>query len=61
MVDVSYYPKDPCTAPLWTLVPNTIPGITLGTKVLKWAVHGLFGLQEGIQLKGSKFHTRAPK
>ena len=30
------------TAPLWTLVTNSIPGIVVGTRVAEWAVHGLF-------------------
>ena len=29
---------------LRNLVPKTIPGIVFGTRVLKWAVYGPFGM-----------------
>ena len=35
-------PKGLSTAHLRTLVPNTIPGIVFGTRILKWAIYGFF-------------------
>ena len=34
---------------LGTLVPNTIPEVVFGTRVLKWAVDGPFGLYKGTK------------
>ena len=47
-----YLPKGPYTAHLRTLGPKTIPGIVIvfGPRVLKWAVYGLFGPQDGHHL-----------
>ena len=39
------YPKGPYTACLKTAVPEAIPGILFGTRVLKWAVYGPFGIE----------------
>ena len=47
MASASPFPKGPYTAHLKTLVPNTIPGIVFGTRVLKWAVYGVFGFVLG--------------
>ena len=42
---VSILPKDPYTAHVRTLVPKTIPGMVFGTRVLKRAVYGPFGIR----------------
>ena len=41
-------PQGPYTAHLRALVPRVIPGIVFGTRVLKWAVSGPFGMVLGI-------------
>ena len=38
------FPKGPYTAHVRTLVPKTIPGMAFGTRLLKWAVYGPFGV-----------------
>ena len=44
MLAMRVYPKDPFASHLRTVVPKTIPGIVFGTRVLKWAVYGPFGI-----------------
>ena len=38
------FPDIPCTAHLWSLVPKAIPGKAFGTRALKSAAYGPFGL-----------------
>ena len=46
-------PKGPSyTACLRTRLPNTIPGIAFGKRVLKWAVYGPFGYTRTSQSVG---------